>query len=92
LANSKNQLVQLNLYPREKNQTTRELPPLRDRRIGDISQTEIQFQSQWRGKGKLIIKLTGEKESETSLELWSLENIPKIIAKSDIKLLQNFSP
>ena len=36
--------------------------------------------------------LNQNQESEASLELWNLDQIPKIIAKSDIKLLQNFSP
>lgn len=89
---TKNQIVQLYLYPREKKIITKEIPPLRERRLGDSSQTEIQFQSNWKGKGKIVVRLNQNQESEASLELWNLDQIPKIIAKSDIKLLQNFSP
>jgi Ca-activated chloride channel family protein len=85
-------LVQLNLFPREKTRMTKDIPPLRDKRLGDLSQTEIQYQSEGKGKGKIVLSLKDEIESEMSLELWSLEQIPGIIAKSDIKLLQNFSP
>jgi Ca-activated chloride channel family protein len=90
--NSSHQMVQLNLFPREKKVTSKELPPLREKRIGDLTQTEIQLQTDWKGKGKIIVQLKGNQESETSLELWNLERIPRVIAKSDIKLLQNFSP
>jgi len=90
--NSSNQLAQLYLYPREKKIVAKEIPPLREKRLGDLSQTEVQFLSDSKGKGKIILHLRQNQESEASLELWSLDQIPKIIAKSDIKLLQNFSP
>ncbi len=90
--NQSNLLIQLNLYPRTKNVTVKETPSLRDKRLGDLSQTEVQFQSEWKGKGKAILELKQNDEAETSLELWSLDQIPKIIAKSEVKLLQNFSP
>ncbi|WP_246047413.1 vWA domain-containing protein [Leptospira ognonensis] len=92
ITNQGNQLVQMNLFPREKSVQTKEVPPLREKRLGDLSQTEVQFQPDWRGKGKLVLNLNQNQESETSLELWSLESVPRILAKSDIKLLQNFSP
>jgi Ca-activated chloride channel family protein len=92
IPNQGNQLVQLNLFPREKTMQTKEVPPLREKRLGDLAQTEIQYSPEWKGKGKLILNLNNDQESEASLELWSLDQIPKIIAKSDIKLLQNFSP
>ncbi len=90
--NQSDYLIQMNIMPRVKRLTTKEVPPLRDKRMADISQIDVQYQSAEKGKGKMIVQLNDPEDSETTLELWNISQSPRIVAKSDIKLIQNFSP
>ncbi|WP_246047679.1 vWA domain-containing protein [Leptospira ilyithenensis] len=81
-------MVHLNVFSKKEVHLTKELPPIREKRIADMGQTDVQFKEGRNGKGKLIFTVDPKSDWETSLELWAVDDIPKILAKSETKLLQ----
>ncbi|TGN20509.1 VWA domain-containing protein [Leptospira idonii] len=91
IPNIQDYMIQMNVFSKEEKNNSFPIPPLRERRMGDLMFHDVQFREGRNGKGKMIIPKKSLKEIQTSLELWSLDDIPKIIAKSETKQLQDFS-
>lgn len=81
-------MIHLNVFSKKEIRPTKEPPPKREKRIADLTQTDVQFKEGKNGKGKLIFTVDPKSVWETSLELWAVDDIPKILAKSETKLLQ----
>lgn len=81
-------MVQLYLYPTEEKLRSFPVPPLRERRMGDLTKHQIEFKSGPEGKGNWIFRLPTGKRMRASAELWDLTGIPKILALSEEKPVQ----
>ncbi|MGE8720526.1 vWA domain-containing protein [Leptospira terpstrae] len=81
-------MVQLYLYPAEEKLRSFPVPPLRERRMGDLTKHQIKFQSGQEGKGRFIFPLPAGKRMRASAELWDMTGIPKILALSEEKPVQ----
>lgn len=81
-------MVQLYLYPTEEKLRSFPVPPLRERRMGDLTKHQIEFKSGQEGKGNWIFRLPTGKRMRASAELWDLTGIPKILALSEEKPVQ----
>lgn len=81
-------MVQLYLYPAEEKLRSFPVPPLRERRMGDLTKHQIKFQSGPEGKGRFIFPLPAGKRMRASAELWDMTGIPKILALSEEKPVQ----
>ncbi|MCW7491719.1 VWA domain-containing protein [Leptospira sp. 2 VSF19] len=81
-------MIQLYLYPEEEKHRSFPIPPLRERRMGDLTKHQIEFKSGSDGKGQWIFRLPGGKRMRASAELWDLTGIPKILALSEEKPVQ----
>lgn len=78
-------MIQLYLYPAEEKLRSFPIPPLRERRMGDLSKHQIAFQLGPEGKGRFVFPLPKGKRMRASAELWDLTGIPKILALSEEK-------
>ncbi|TGK82038.1 VWA domain-containing protein [Leptospira noumeaensis] len=78
-------MVQLNLYPAEEKLRSFPVPPLRERRMGDLSKHQIELKVGPEGKGRFVFPLPKGKRMKASAELWDLTGIPKILALSEEK-------
>lgn len=78
-------MVQLYLYPYEEKQRSFPIPPLRERRIGDLTKLQIELKSGPEGKGRFVFPLPKGKRMKASAELWDLTGVPKILALSEEK-------
>lgn len=81
-------MVQLYIYPAEEKLRSFPVPPLRERRMGDLTKQQIKFQSGPEGKGRFIFPLPAGKRMRASVELWDMTGIPKILALSEEKPVQ----
>nr|WP_040917228.1 VWA domain-containing protein [Leptospira meyeri] len=78
-------MVQLYLYPVEEKQRSFPIPPLRERRMGDLTKLQIELKSGPEGKGRFVFPLPKGKRMKASAELWDLTGVPKILALSEEK-------
>ncbi|WP_244934605.1 vWA domain-containing protein [Leptospira vanthielii] len=81
-------MVQLYLYPAEEKLRSFPVPPLRERRMGDLAKHQIEFQLGPEGKGRWTFRLPTGKRMRASAELWDMTGIPKILALSEEKPVQ----
>ncbi|MBM9548380.1 VWA domain-containing protein [Leptospira sp. 201903074] len=81
-------MVQLYLYPAEEKLRSFPIPPLRERRMGDLTKHQIKLQTGAEGKGRFIFPLPTGKRMRASAELWDMTGIPKILALSEEKPVQ----
>lgn len=81
-------MVQLYVFPEEEKQRSFPIPPLRERRMGDLTKHQVAFQMGQEGKGHWIFRLPTGKRMRASAELWDLTGIPKILAISEEKPVQ----
>lgn len=81
-------MVQLYVFPEEEKQRSFPIPPLRERRMGDLTKHQVDFQMGQEGKGHWIFRLPTGKRMRASAELWDLTGIPKILAISEEKPVQ----
>lgn len=84
-------MIQLYLYPVEEKHRSFPIPPLRERRMGDLVSQKIELKLGKEGKGKFVIPLPPGKRMKSSLELWDMTGVPKIIALSDEKPIHDKS-
>ncbi|PJZ46193.1 vWA domain-containing protein [Leptospira brenneri] len=82
---SSSYMIQLYLYPVEEKLRSFPIPPLRERRMGDLVKHQIEFKLGPEGKGRFIFPLAGGKRMKASAELWDLTGVPKILALSEEK-------
>lgn len=80
-----NYMVQLYLFPAEEKLRSFPVPPLRERRMGDLTKHQIEFKLGAEGKGHWIFRLPTGKRMRASAELWDMTGIPKILALSEEK-------
>jgi Ca-activated chloride channel family protein len=85
---NKDYVVQIYLFPKEEKLKSFPLPPLRERRMGDLVKHQIELKTGARGRGRYVFFLDSKKQMNASAELWEIEGIPKIIAISDEKPVQ----
>lgn len=78
-------MVQLYLYPAEEKQRSFPVPPLRERRMGDLTKHQIELKIGPEGKGRFVFPLPAGKRMKASAELWDLTGVPKILAISEEK-------
>lgn len=78
-------MIQFYLYPTEEKRRSFPLPPLRERRMGDLVTQKIDWKEGKEGKGRFVIPLPPGKRMKTSVELWDMTGVPKIIALSEEK-------
>ncbi|MCW7469317.1 vWA domain-containing protein [Leptospira kanakyensis] len=78
-------MVQLNLYPAEEKLRSFPIPPLRERRMGDLTKHQIELKVGPEGKGRFVFPLPKGKRMKASAELWDLTGVPKILALSEEK-------
>ncbi|TGM72657.1 VWA domain-containing protein [Leptospira mtsangambouensis] len=78
-------MVQLYLFPYEEKQRSFPIPPLRERRMGDLTKLQIELKSGPEGKGRFVFPLPKGKRMKASAELWDLTGVPKILALSEEK-------
>ncbi|TGL86448.1 VWA domain-containing protein [Leptospira congkakensis] len=78
-------MIQLNLYPAEEKLRSFPIPPLRERRMGDLTKHQIELKSGPEGKGRFVFPLPKGKRMKASAELWDLTGVPKILALSEEK-------
>lgn len=81
-------MVQLYLYPAEEKLRSFPVPPLRERRMGDLTKHQIEFQLGSEGKGRWVFRLPTGKRMRASAELWDMTGVPKILALSEEKPVQ----
>lgn len=78
-------MIQFYLYPTEEKRRSFPIPPLRERRMGDLVTQKIEWKEGKEGKGRFVIPLPPGKRMKTSVELWDMTSVPKIIALSEEK-------
>ncbi|TGL44406.1 vWA domain-containing protein [Leptospira perdikensis] len=78
-------MIQLYLYPAEEKLRSFPIPPLRERRMGDLTKHQIELKLGPEGKGRFVFPLPKGKRMKASAELWDLTGIPKILALSEEK-------
>ncbi|TGM37652.1 VWA domain-containing protein [Leptospira biflexa] len=75
-------MIQLYLYPEEEKRRSFPIPPLRERRMGDTVKQLVELKEGKEGKGRFVLSLPTGKRLKSSLELWDMSGVPKIIALS----------
>ncbi|TGM01893.1 VWA domain-containing protein [Leptospira jelokensis] len=78
-------MIQLYLYPAEEKHRSFPIPPQRERRMGDLVGHRIELKRGKEGKGRFVIPFPPGKRMKSSVELWDMTGIPKIIALSEEK-------
>lgn len=78
-------MIQWYLYPTEEKRRSFPIPPLRERRMGDVTKQLVELKSGKEGKGRFVFVLPPGKRMKTSVELWDMTGIPQIIALSEEK-------
>ncbi|XDD48138.1 VWA domain-containing protein [Leptospira sp. WS39.C2] len=78
-------MIQFYLYPAEEKRRSFPIPPLRERRMGDLITQKIELKQGKEGKGRFVIPLPPGKRMKSSVELWDMSGVPKIIALSEEK-------
>ncbi|TGM87704.1 VWA domain-containing protein [Leptospira bouyouniensis] len=78
-------MIQFYLYPAEEKHRSFPIPPLRERRMGDLVSHRIEWKRGKEGKGHFVIPFPPGKRMKSSVELWDMTTVPKIIALSDEK-------
>jgi len=84
-------MIQFYLYPADEKRRSFPIPPLRERRMGDLVSQKIELKLGKEGKGKFVIPLPPGKRMKSSLELWDMTAVPKIIALSEEKPIHDNS-
>ncbi|EOQ89291.1 von Willebrand factor type A domain protein [Leptospira yanagawae serovar Saopaulo str. Sao Paulo = ATCC 700523] len=84
-------MIQLYLYPAEEKHRTFPIPPLRERRMGDLVSHRVEIKRGKEGKGRFVFPLPPGKRMKSSAELWDMTGIPKIIALSEEKPIHDKS-
>ncbi|MCZ8341447.1 MAG: VWA domain-containing protein [Leptospira sp.] len=82
-------MIQFQLFPKEEKAKAFPIPELRERRMGDLYQHNVDLQSGKARRGRIRFQLDSKKRMNASVELWELSGIPKIIAISEEKPVQS---
>lgn len=81
-------MIQFHLFPKEEKTKAFPIPELRERRMGDLHQHQVELKLGRTGRGRIRFQLDSKKRMNASVELWELSGIPKIIAISEEKPIQ----